>query len=59
MSEQAIMMWSIGGGFFLLSVLTFIYMIKTAQPYPKELQDAEDEELLRKFKEYKDNISQK
>ena len=42
----------------VISAISIAYMVITAQPYPKELQDAEDDELLRKFKEYRDNRSQ-
>jgi len=58
MSENEIMIWSIAAGAFLVSLATIIYMVITAKPYPKVLQDAEDEEAIRKFKEYRDNRSQ-
>lgn len=38
---------------FVLFVCFWIYALVTAKPYPKELQDKEDEELLEKFKEHK------
>lgn len=36
---------------FIVSFLTILYMVKTAQPYPDDYE--EDEELKRKFEEYK------
>ena len=38
---------------FVLFVCFWIYALATAEPYPKKLQDKEDEELLKKFKEHK------
>ena len=38
---------------FILYVLFWIISISSSEPYPKELQDKEDEELLEKFKEHK------
>lgn len=37
----------------VLFVCFWIYALATSEPYPKELQDKEDEELLEKFKEQK------
>jgi len=48
----------------ILSILAFLglviitYMLITSKPYPKEIQEEEDEELLRKFKEYRDKKNQ-
>lgn len=37
----------------IVGLIAIVYMVLTAQPYPKELQDKEDEELIEKFKEHK------
>tara|TARA_B100000809_G_scaffold241084_1_gene263969 strand:- start:754 stop:927 length:174 start_codon:yes stop_codon:yes gene_type:complete len=42
----------------LLGVMLTVYMIKTAQPYSKQLEDEENDELLRKIKEYDNKKSQ-
>ncbi len=42
----------------IVGLIAIVYMVLTAQPYPKELQDEDDEELLRKFKEYRNKKNQ-